>query len=566
VRVAALARWYPWLPSNTSWEQGDRLPTLSERADTHYRPLLALLLVASGAWAWSNRFLLDDAFISLRYARNWVAGNGLVWNLGEPVEGYTNFLWTLILAWPLALGIAPEDFVFAVGPLLAVTTLFLTSRLGCQVLDSRPAALVAVLLVASNFSFSAFATGGLETALAGALVTGIYAAAVTPLREGRIAAGRAVLLSLVAAGAALTRLDSALAWLPILLLLALQVLKREDPKRAGLLCALVLPGALLLTIWLAWKLSFYGSLLPNTFFAKTGSASAWLRGGRYLWAFVASYWLLPALLVVAAGLVGIAKRWQGRADLAALGAGLVATWLYLVSVGGGFMEFRYLVPSLPLLAVLGVWSARRQLPWSAARWALAALVLGGSIHHTLRFERRGGIESVRELAGHLDAPHTDWIGAGRALARGLPEGSDVMLAVTTAGAIPYYAGLPTLDMLGLNDPWVARNGIEIDALAGHTRLAPFRRLVDQGVHLVIGHPWVLPAGSPARAAYRFDELARLYLIDAAPRNIPAEASMVEVPLPGDRQLVALYLHTHPDVEAAIAAGGWRRVPLRRPRR
>jgi hypothetical protein len=121
-------------------------------------------------------------------------------------------------------------------------------------------------------------------------------------------------------------------------------------------------------------------------------------------------------------------------------------------------------------------------------------------------------------------------------------------------------------MLGLNDPWVARNGIEIDALAGHTRLAPFRRLVDQDVHLVIGLPWVLPAGSPAREAYRFDELARLYLIDAAPRQGPAEAAMVEIPMSDDRHLAALYLQPHPDVEAAIERGDWRRVPLRVPRR
>jgi arabinofuranosyltransferase len=539
------------------------LPTLSERADTHHRTLLALLLLASGAWAWSNRFLLDDAFISLRYAQNWVAGNGLVWNVGEPVEGYTNFLWTLILAVPLALGIAPEDFVFAIGPLLAVATLGLTAALGRQVLDSRPAALVAVLLVGSNFSFSAYATGGLETALAALLVTGVYAGAVGALREGRIASSRAVLLSLVAAGAALTRLDSALAWSPILVFLVLQ---RDPEERARRLAALVAPGALVLAVWFAWKLSFYGTLLPNTFSAKTGSSGAWLRGVAYLWTFITSYWLLPALLVVAAGLWRVAEGWKGRADLAALGAGLVASWLFVVSVGGGFMEFRFLVPTLPLFAVLGVWSARNVLPWRAAQWALLALVLAGSVHHTLHFERQRGIESVPELAAHLVAPHTDWIGAGQALAAGLPAGSGVRLGVTTAGAIPYYAGLPSLDMLGLNDPWVARNGIEIDALAGHTRLAPFRRLVDQDVHLVIGLPWVLPAGSPAREAYRFDELARLYLIDAAPRQVPAEAAMVEIPMSDDRHLAALYLQPHPDVEAAIERGDWRRVPLRVPRR
>ena len=69
-------------------------------------PWLVLLgWLASVAW-----FITDDAFISFRYARNLLEGHGLVFNPGEYVEGYTNFLWVLELAaiWGL-LGIRPED-------------------------------------------------------------------------------------------------------------------------------------------------------------------------------------------------------------------------------------------------------------------------------------------------------------------------------------------------------------------------------------------------------------------------------------------------------------------------
>lgn len=44
-----------------------------------------------------NAFGSDDAFISYRYAANFVAGNGLVFNVGERVEGYSNFLYTLLI-------------------------------------------------------------------------------------------------------------------------------------------------------------------------------------------------------------------------------------------------------------------------------------------------------------------------------------------------------------------------------------------------------------------------------------------------------------------------------------
>ncbi|MCY3959730.1 MAG: hypothetical protein OXG65_15775, partial [Chloroflexi bacterium] len=56
-------------------------------------PWLALLgWLASVTW-----FISDDAFISFRYVRNLLEGHGLVFNPGEYVEGYTNFLWVLEL-------------------------------------------------------------------------------------------------------------------------------------------------------------------------------------------------------------------------------------------------------------------------------------------------------------------------------------------------------------------------------------------------------------------------------------------------------------------------------------
>ena len=84
-------------------------------------PWLALLaFLAYGA----RRFLLDDAFISFRYARNLLEGNGLVWNPGERVEGYSNFLWVLELAgiWA-ATGVPPEEAAWWLSVAYTVATL-----------------------------------------------------------------------------------------------------------------------------------------------------------------------------------------------------------------------------------------------------------------------------------------------------------------------------------------------------------------------------------------------------------------------------------------------------------
>ena len=53
-------------------------------------------VLATGLW-WFH-YMPDDAYIGLRYARNLSVGEGLVFNPGERVEGYTNFLWVIILA------------------------------------------------------------------------------------------------------------------------------------------------------------------------------------------------------------------------------------------------------------------------------------------------------------------------------------------------------------------------------------------------------------------------------------------------------------------------------------
>src|SRR5206468_2965600 len=73
----------------------------------------------AGLLIWRSRFdldgelyfgLFDDALISMRFARNLAAGHGLVWNAGQaPVEGYTNFLWTVWMAVLHVISASPEQ-------------------------------------------------------------------------------------------------------------------------------------------------------------------------------------------------------------------------------------------------------------------------------------------------------------------------------------------------------------------------------------------------------------------------------------------------------------------------
>jgi len=98
---------------------------LPDRTDIRNRLTLLTVLIAAGWLAWTRRFVQDDAFISFRYARNWVNGHGLVFNPGERVEGYTNFLWTLLCALPIKMDWDPVFFTTIVGIGLFTVSLLL---------------------------------------------------------------------------------------------------------------------------------------------------------------------------------------------------------------------------------------------------------------------------------------------------------------------------------------------------------------------------------------------------------------------------------------------------------
>ncbi len=71
------------------------------------------LLVALSAMAWG--YVKDDAWISFRYAYNLVHGEGMVFNPGERIEGYTNFLWTVLLAPLMVTGLDPLPYAALLG-------------------------------------------------------------------------------------------------------------------------------------------------------------------------------------------------------------------------------------------------------------------------------------------------------------------------------------------------------------------------------------------------------------------------------------------------------------------
>ncbi|NLA36985.1 MAG: hypothetical protein GX868_15050, partial [Actinobacteria bacterium] len=119
--------------------------------------------------AWLRRHSIDDAYISYRYAQNLVDGHGLVFNVGEYVEGYTNFLWTLWIAFGLKIGLSADLTAYLASVPSIGFTVFATMRVG-RLIGSTAVARIAGVLVATNAAFLSFGSSGLETMFQTALL------------------------------------------------------------------------------------------------------------------------------------------------------------------------------------------------------------------------------------------------------------------------------------------------------------------------------------------------------------------------------------------------------------
>jgi arabinofuranosyltransferase len=528
---------------------------------------VCLLVPALGLLAWGRRFVQDDAFISFRYARNLAEGQGLVFNPGEHVEGYTNFLWTLLMAAGLRLHVPIVFWSQLLGLLCCCASLAITFLLAKRLLHSAWWALIAVVVLGLNFSFSVFGTGGLETSLATMTVLlAAYLAQVALDRE-QLRGLDLASYSLVAALALLTRLDSAVLLAAPAGMLVWRLLRFPHSDlgaalpRFRLVLALMLPAGGILGAWFLWKLSYYGSLFPLTFSVKTGGrlGPTLQQGARFLYQFARSYWLPPMVLLV---LVSSRRliRVRGLAPLMIT----CLLWLaYVVRVGGDFMEFRMLVPMLPfwtlcVLAVPAVCLPRCRLTLVAAG-LVVTLAVAGSYHHQTTFKNVAGIESIRGLSRHLTAHR--WERVGEVLGEVFRGHEDeVMLAVTAAGVIPYHSRLRTIDMLGLSDTMVAAQGIPFKTQPGHERIASFHYLLRRGVNLVVGHPLIVPGDwrpDPSRPL----DAHSFRLIDARPIDLPPTARVLEIPLDQENKLLALYLVPNPQVEKAIQDRAWQTYRL-----
>ncbi len=388
---------------------------------------------------------LDDAFISYRYAQNLFEGKGLVFNEGVRVEGYSNFLYVLLTvpAFLITGGMGVYGYATFLNILFAGMALFLWHR---RMREQVPAPLVALgsILIALWPPLWGAAASGMETTLVLLVVVAAWSVLSRGERIGRYR--DIIILSLLLTVSLLLRADGFLLALIVLTYLLLKGRRRE--------VAFALPIVLAVAgVFLLWRYSYYGSLVPNTYHVKiSGPVGERLSQAiRQLLELGLQGGMLPYLLAFVPPAAGLALRgWkEGLGSLREIrfelvfALGTLSYWLY---IGGDQLGDRFLVPLVPMgLAVL-----LRQIgaDSKAAGTVLLVLLLVCLTLAPLFFDGRFAFTASK---------YDMWVTLGRYLRERHPGET---LAVDAAGKIPFFSGLQTLDLLGLNEPEIAKKQVD----------------------------------------------------------------------------------------------------------
>lgn len=429
--------------------------------------VIVTLLFATHVWCY-RQFLVDDTFITLRFVQQWVHGNGLVYNLGETVEGYSNFLWILLLA-PFA--VVGADLV-VVAKLLGLVCSLLTLLISLLLARRLELALPwgASLLLAVSAPFAAWTMGGLETPLFTLLLT---LASYLFIAEEQERAERGWYSGVVFALLALARPEGvifapiAIGWRVARLWRQRKLTAQRDWQRGVALLTIVLP-------FHAWRIGYYGHLLPNTVEAKSMGLHlrGLLEGGFYLYQSMAAMggWLAAVLLVLA--LLARSRQASNQAGALPFGPAFgpaparayiamnVGVYTGLVLLGGGdWMPLqRFLVHILPLVYLLllgAIFALAHHIVNRSARWAAVlgvVLVIGqaGYLASEALQQVVRPDDQTRALFAR-DAP-SPWIELLREQVR---PGDTI--AVVDAGLVAYSLPLDVrvVDMIGLTDRHIA---------------------------------------------------------------------------------------------------------------
>jgi arabinofuranosyltransferase len=449
------------------------------------------ILVTYVLYCLALHYVVDDSFITFRYAKNLVSGKGLVFNPGERVEGYTNFLWTMLLSGFLW---ANQDanllhIAQALGIIFGSATIFLVIKFSWLIhrkIDRF--GLIGAAFLALNSAFCAWSTGGLETTFFTFLIFWGTYSYISSFKSDKKSIYAPILLGL----AAMTRPEGLLFFGVTSIHMLVTDYWRTKRLISWRTAAWFLAFAVIYFPYYVWRFTYYGYPLPNTFYAKVGSGiHQYMRGVGYLAKYLIAYGILFSLLPLPLLFKIKSEKWI---QLFFLQVGFYIA--YIIYVGGdGLAFFRFVVPIAPFIYILVQEGIRELYHWAKksklhrGRWTvpsaaviLVVLSLTLTVRQTFSVllfpESHRWYESQSEIyfPGNGKDHSYLWfdnyfVDRLAIAAKWLDKHADpnALVASTPAGSIAYHMKLKVLDMLGLNDVTIAHTKDTYRGAAGNWR-------------------------------------------------------------------------------------------------
>lgn len=403
--------------------------------------------------------LFDDAMVSMRYAWNLTHGSGLVWNEGERVEGFTNLLMTLYMA----IGTVFLNkslavlFVQCSGIGFILASAFFNAEIAKEIFDNSDGQdffyLAAFAVVLVYYPLIYWSLMGMETGLQTLLLLAATWLAIRSRPNLEFAPALPCLMGL----SFLTRQDMLIAFFVIYVFRGLEAIKQKRIniiiKEAAIFSAFA--GSLILFRW-----RYYGELVPNTYALKLGGVPLMIRfwkGIAYIGSFMKSAW--PAALFAFVGLI-----FQSNGKKLLLFSLFISSLLYQVWIGGDAWNYwRMISPFMPLLFILCLCGILYLLKRAAVRISgvnsiplapLSPIIVSCVLLAALAGANSKFLKEMFLLKKPFYVNHNR-TNVNIAIAVNEICAPEASIAVVWAGAIPYYTGRKSIDLLGKADKYIA---------------------------------------------------------------------------------------------------------------
>lgn len=385
----------------------------------------------------------DDTYIYLVYIKNLLSGNGLTFN-GTLVQGFSSVGWVMLTSLCALTGL-PLPFVIEwLSRLAAIGTVVLLYMAVSRRTHSRSHGFLAGALLVASGDFAFYSGVGMETpAFAGAVLAGMLLATA----DEDFLKRKSLLLAAVLCAIVVLRPEGvAVVGLLLFWLLVRGIDKRTIGK------AFCIPAVFFVCVaaLLAW---YYGSFVPNTYYAKSNAGLDNAAHGlsytlNYLYYYAAFFTMFFIAL----------PRESREIRVTGIGFALVAFYFLMVTIQGGdnMVGFRAYVPALPVALYCCLYWLRGL---DGRKVATASLFVGAVLVFAYHLGMAKGASWNIPVTAHILTWRSQFE-ARKAIAAWINEHLEPgdLVALNSAGVIPYYVDAPILDMLGLNDAHIARYG------------------------------------------------------------------------------------------------------------